>query len=103
MLHLPYSLVGIEPFDAYIFRVAGWATLAVAGPSPAASQDLVYIPNVSASMSGTTALTTIEDQTSATLDRLGELLAEQGLDYSDVVVSNVFLKDSRHFQGMNDV
>jgi 2-iminobutanoate/2-iminopropanoate deaminase len=64
---------------------------------------LVYLSNVSATMSGSTALTTIEDQTSATLDRLGELLAEQGLDLGDVVVSNVFLKDSRHFQGMNGV
>ena len=30
MLHLPYSLVPIEPFDAYIVRVAGWATITVA-------------------------------------------------------------------------
>jgi len=30
MLHLPYSLVGIEPFDAYVVRIAGWATIAVA-------------------------------------------------------------------------
>jgi len=30
MLHWPYSLTAIEPFDAYLFRVAGWATIAVA-------------------------------------------------------------------------
>ncbi|MEZ6087545.1 MAG: FMN-binding protein [Pirellulaceae bacterium] len=30
MLHLPISLVGIEPFDAFVFRIAGWATLTVA-------------------------------------------------------------------------
>ena len=29
MLHWPYSLTAIEPFDAYMFRVAGWATIAV--------------------------------------------------------------------------
>lgn len=30
MLHLPLNLAGIEPFDAYVFRVAGWATITVA-------------------------------------------------------------------------
>ncbi|TWT83764.1 putative electron transport protein YccM [Planctomycetes bacterium CA13] len=30
MLHLPLSLVGIEPFDAFVFRIAGWATITVA-------------------------------------------------------------------------
>ncbi|MFT5466167.1 MAG: NosR/NirI family nitrous oxide reductase transcriptional regulator [Verrucomicrobiales bacterium] len=30
MGHLPFSLIGIEPFDAFVFRIAGWATIAVA-------------------------------------------------------------------------
>lgn len=30
MFHLPYSLVGIEPFDAFVIRIAGWATITVA-------------------------------------------------------------------------
>ena len=30
MAHLPFSLVGLEPFDAFVFRIAGWATIAVA-------------------------------------------------------------------------
>ena len=30
MLHLPVSLVGIEPFDSFVIRVAGWATIGVA-------------------------------------------------------------------------
>ena len=81
--------------------LASAATLVVA---PGASgQDLVYVPNVSAPSAGGSALATIEEQTAATLDRLGELLAEHGLDHGDVVVSNVFLKDARHFQGMNGV
>ncbi|WP_372722065.1 FMN-binding protein [Novipirellula sp.] len=29
MAALPFSLVDIEPFDAYVFRIAGWATIAV--------------------------------------------------------------------------
>ncbi|MCP4853764.1 MAG: FMN-binding protein [Fuerstiella sp.] len=29
-LHLPISLVGIEPFDAFVIRIAGWATITVA-------------------------------------------------------------------------
>jgi polyferredoxin len=30
LLHLPFNLAAIEPFDAYLFRIAGWATLAIA-------------------------------------------------------------------------
>lgn len=30
MTHLPLSLVGLEPFDAFVFRIAGWASLTVA-------------------------------------------------------------------------
>jgi Na+-translocating ferredoxin:NAD+ oxidoreductase RnfG subunit len=30
MLHLPISLVDLEPFDAWVFRIAGWGTLGVA-------------------------------------------------------------------------
>lgn len=30
MLHLPFNLAAIEPFDAYVLRVAGWATLSIA-------------------------------------------------------------------------
>ena len=30
MGHLPFSLVGIEPFDAFVFRIAGWLTIGVA-------------------------------------------------------------------------
>src|SRR5690606_38909365 len=26
MTHSPFSLVGIEPFDAFVFRIAGWAS-----------------------------------------------------------------------------
>ena len=41
MLALPLDLAGIEPFDAYLFRTAGIATLAVAGVGLAAS---VFVP-----------------------------------------------------------
>lgn len=30
MLSLPYSLVDIEPFDAYLFRIAGWSAISIA-------------------------------------------------------------------------
>ncbi len=69
----------------------------------AQSSELVYISNVTATQAAGRTLTNVEDQTRATLDRLGEVLQEQGLSYSDVVASNVFLKDTRHFQGMNGV
>ncbi len=28
--HAPFSLVDLEPFDAYLFRIAGWATITIA-------------------------------------------------------------------------
>lgn len=31
MLQLPVDLASVEPFDAYVFRTAGWATIAIAG------------------------------------------------------------------------
>jgi enamine deaminase RidA (YjgF/YER057c/UK114 family) len=65
--------------------------------------ELVYISNVTGTHAGGRALTNAEDQTAAALDHLGEVLRERGLDYSDVVVSNVFLRDTRHFQAMNGI
>ncbi len=86
-------------------RVGGLLNLLLASPLwlSAQSPELVYISNVSATQSAGRTLTNVEDQTRATLDRLGEVLQEHGLSYSDVVASNVFLKDTRHFQGMNGV
>ena len=85
--------------------VGGLLNLLLASPPwlSAQSPELIYISNVSATQAAGRALTNVEDQTRATLDRLGEALREQGLSYSDVVASNVFLKDTRHFQGMNGV
>ncbi len=37
MPHLPFDLTGIEPFDAYMIRAAGWATIIVAIVGLAAS------------------------------------------------------------------
>ncbi len=41
MLHLPFSLVGIEPFDAFVIRIAGWATITVAAMGLIAS---LFVP-----------------------------------------------------------
>lgn len=41
MLVIPLDLAGIEPFDAYVFRSAGWATLAIAGIGLVAS---LFVP-----------------------------------------------------------
>lgn len=41
MGRLPFSLVDIEPFDAWVFRVAGWATISIAVVGLAAS---LFIP-----------------------------------------------------------
>ncbi len=65
--------------------------------------ELVYISNVIGTESGGMAVVGVEEQTAVMLDNLGEALRKRGLDYSDVVVSNVFLRDTRHFQAMNGV
>lgn len=41
MAALPFSLVDIEPFDAWVFRVAGWATITIAIVGLAAS---LFVP-----------------------------------------------------------
>ena len=74
-------------------------------PATASAQtpELVFLSNITATSRGGAPLTTIEDQTAAALDALGEQLQERGLGYGDVVAANVFLKDSGHFPGMNSV
>ncbi|MCH5373208.1 MAG: 4Fe-4S binding protein, partial [Planctomycetes bacterium] len=37
MWHCPFSLASLEPFDAYLFRVAGWASIMIAVVGLAAS------------------------------------------------------------------
>lgn len=69
----------------------------------AQSAELVYVSNVTGTEMGGRAVVGVEEQTAAALDHLGEALGEHGLSYSDVVVSNVFLRDTRHFQAMNGV
>lgn len=44
----------------------------------------------------------IDVQASQTLDNLGKVLEAAGMSYSDVVSNHVYLRDGRHFQGMND-
>ena len=67
--------------------------------------EFVYISNVTGTQAGGAgaALTSVAEQTAAALDNLGLTLREYGLGYADVVVSNVFLRDTRHFQAMNAV
>ena len=45
----------------------------------------------------------IEAQVRKTMENLGVVLKEAGMDFSRVVSSNVFLSDARHFQAMNEV
>ena len=60
-----------------------------------------YFPEVVVTEEQGKKLLTIEEQATAVLEKLGVDLKSKGLDYSDVVVSNVFLKDARDFQAMN--
>lgn len=47
--------------------------------------------------------TTIEEQTHTVLRYIGKMLKSQGLDYSDVLQSTVFMKDLNEFAAMNKV
>ncbi|ABR90235.1 translation initiation inhibitor [Janthinobacterium sp. Marseille] len=47
--------------------------------------------------------TTIEEQTKAVLDHIGEKLKSQGLSHDDVLMSTVYLKDLNDFAAMNRV
>jgi len=78
---------------------------ALLSPTSTAAQsaDLVYVSNVIGTEAAGVTLSTIEQQTAAALDNLGTALRAQGLTYTDVVASNVFLRDASDFQGMNGV
>ena len=84
------------------FGLASLTVAALALPIGAHGQspDLVHVPNVHG-VTGSTR--SVAEQTRTALDRLGEALAREGLDYGDVAVMNVFLRDARNFQEMNGV
>lgn len=46
---------------------------------------------------------TIEEQTKAVLDHIGEKLKSQGLTHDDVLMSTVYMKDLNDFAAMNRV
>ncbi|MDE2677092.1 MAG: Rid family hydrolase [Gemmatimonadota bacterium] len=74
-------------------------------PASASAQtpELIFLSNITATSRGGAPLTTIEDQTAAALNVIGQRLQARGLGYGDVVAANVFLRDAGHFQGMNSV
>ena len=74
-------------------------------PAPISAQtpELVFLSGITATSRGGDALTTVEEQTTAALDALGEQLGARGLGYGDVVAMNVFLRDTRHFAAMNGI
>ena len=47
--------------------------------------------------------TTIEEQTRTVLGYMGTMLKSQGLDYSDVLSTTVYMKDLNEFAAMNKV
>ncbi|MCY3610879.1 MAG: Rid family hydrolase [Gemmatimonadetes bacterium] len=82
---------------------AAVAALLLTVPASAQSPELVYLSNITGTERDGAVLATVEEQTAAALDALGEQLAQRGLGYEDVVAVNVFLRDTRHFQAMNGV
>jgi reactive intermediate/imine deaminase len=47
--------------------------------------------------------TTIEEQTRLVLDYIGATLKSQGMNFSNVVMSNVYMKDLNEFAAMNKI
>ena len=77
--------------------------LSCAPEASAQTPRLVFLSNIVATSEDGRAPATIEEQTTAALDALGDELGEHGLGYEDVVAVNVFLRDPRHFQAMNGI
>lgn len=67
------------------------------------SGDFLYVSGAIGIEAGSRSTAGIEDQTRGTLENIGTVLKAAGLDFSDVVSSNVYLADARHYDGMNDV
>ncbi len=96
----PIGLSALVLLGAFIALAA---PLIFPPPTSAQTPELVYLSNITGTSQGGAPLTTVEEQTAATLDALGEQLRARGLGYEDVVAMNVFLRDTRHFQAMNGV
>jgi len=66
--------------------------------------DFLYLAGALGLEPGATKVTgDIKAQTRRTLDNLGEVLNAAGMDFSHAVSVNVYLKDGRLFEGMNEV
>jgi reactive intermediate/imine deaminase len=66
--------------------------------------DFLYLAGALGLEPGTTTVSgDVKSQTRRTLDNLGELLKIAGMDFSHAVSVNVYLKDARLFEGMNEV
>ncbi len=103
-IHPRASRVSARPATALtLVLLALPLALSCAPAASAQTPELVFLSNITGMSDGDRVLTTIEEQTAAALDALGAELAGHGLGYQDVVAVNVFLRDTRHFQGMNGV
>ena len=96
----PIRLAALVLLAAFIALVA---PLLLPAPIAAQTPELVFLSNITGTSRDGAPLSTVEEQTAATLDALGEQLRARGLGYEDVVAMNVFLRDTRHFQAMNGV
>jgi len=69
------------------------------------SEDFLFVSGSSGNVPGTRQLAgkDIESQTRQALENIGQVLRAGGMDFSDVVSSNVYLADVRHFQTMNSI
>ena len=68
-----------------------------------ASGDFVYLAGAMGTEPGTTRIEgDVRAQTKKTLENLGAVLKAEGLDFSNVVSSNVYLTDAANFAAMNE-
>ncbi len=104
-MSVPWSNCKLQFTQCHVYFtfVAAAVALMPAFPASAQSPELVFLSNITGTVRDGEALATVEEQTAAALDALGDQLTARGLGYRDVVAVNVFLRDTRHFQAMNGV
>jgi 2-iminobutanoate/2-iminopropanoate deaminase len=84
-------------------RVEGTQPAAAYSPGILAEGRFLYVSGQGPVRDGETVLSTIEEETRITLENLGKVLAEGGLDYGDVVRCGVFITRDEDFGPMNEV
>jgi reactive intermediate/imine deaminase len=93
-----------SPPDRKVIAPGGGPDLGLPYSPGILSGDFLYLAGALGLPRGSSAITgDIQAQTRQTLENLAAVLKEAGMDFSNVTSVNVFLRDARHFEAMNEV